>query len=87
MLANGWWSWVGHPLGASTTNDLSLVKSEMDPFVETFEKRDVIMMDKAFISLKNELSSMVLTGWKRAANEDLERWKKQENYEISNQRG
>jgi hypothetical protein len=37
----------------------------MNLFVETFEKRDVIMMDKAFISLKNELSSMVLTRWKK----------------------
>lgn len=85
MLMNGWWIWCGNPVGASETNDIGLANRELAQLKSLFEFRDLMIADRAFISLKRSLP--LISGWKSTRTKEVEEWQQQENREISNQRG
>ena len=54
-LTNGWWVWTGSPIGASTTNDTGLAKKELELIKNQIEIRDLLIVDRAFRCLRDQL--------------------------------
>ena len=84
-LTNGWWVWAGSPVGASSTNDNGLAKKELSAMKKHMKIRDLMIVDRAFRSLRNQLA--LLCGWTKNKAQQLPYWKQQETAEVSQQRG
>jgi hypothetical protein len=84
-LTNGWWIWAGSPVGATETNDTGLAKRELKNMAKIMEKRDLMIVDRGFRDIRNKIA--MLTGWNKPKAQQLPIWQKQENNEISQQRG
>jgi len=85
MLCNGWWVWVGNPVGASETNDIGLGKREKNEIKDLMEKRDLLICDRGFRALREDIC--LLCGWTKEKAKSLADWQKKETNEISEQRG
>ena len=72
MLTNGWWIWCGTPVEASTTNDYGLAKSEVEELKKLFDKRDLLICDRAFRPLREELQ--LVCRWIKLKGKTLEAW-------------
>lgn len=85
MLMNGWWIWIGNPVGASETNDIGLAKKEIKELKNLFEPRDLMIGDRAFRSLQTHIP--IICGWIKPRGRPLSGWQQVETSQISNQRG
>ena len=84
-LPIGWWIWAGSPVAASETNDAGLGNRKLQNMASLMSSYDLMITDKAFRSLREKLN--ILCGWTKAKNKSLADWQKQENKEISTERG
>jgi len=84
-LTIGWWIWAGSPVGASETNDCGLGEKECENMRDLMDPRDLMITDRAFRPLREKLN--ILCGWNNSRTKQLSEWQKQENKELSQQRG
>ena len=85
-LTNGWWIWASNIAGASDTNDGGLAEREILVMKNIMEYRVMMIVDRGFHSIHDKIATVV--GWKRKRGQiDLPQWQKQENNEVSQQRG
>jgi UDP-N-acetylmuramate-alanine ligase len=64
MLANGWTVWVSDSVPAGITNDLGLLKQNIDSFNECFEEADGVVCDGIYNALQ-EINSTTNQKWTR----------------------
>ena len=60
-------------------------KRQLKDIAALMEKRDVLITDRAFHSLREHIC--LLCGWSKTRTSQLSEWQKQETKEISQQRG
>lgn len=86
MLTNGWWAWASSSRPAAANPDITIMKECLESFKRTFSRRDLVIADKAFPSLRNH-GINIITGHRKPINRSLSKSQKRENKEIEIERG